>query len=76
MSEALKAAGAEWSLSDPSLIRTQAYINGQWVDADDGATFPVYNPATHELIAEVASVGADETHRAIEAAGVAVSSAL
>ena len=41
MSEALKSTGADWSLSDPSLIRTQAYINGEWIDADDGATFPV-----------------------------------
>ncbi|MDJ0711604.1 MAG: NAD-dependent succinate-semialdehyde dehydrogenase [Woeseiaceae bacterium] len=71
MSEALKSAGADWSLSDPSLIRTQAYINGKWVDADNGATFPVYNPASHELIANVASVGAAETRRAVEAAEVA-----
>lgn len=45
MSEALKTASSDWSLSDPGLLRTQAYINGEWVDADDGSTFPVYNPA-------------------------------
>ena len=38
------------SLSDPTLLKSQAYVNGQWVDADDGATFPVTNPATGEVI--------------------------
>jgi succinate-semialdehyde dehydrogenase/glutarate-semialdehyde dehydrogenase len=60
-------------LSDPSLLKTQAYINGEWVDADDSATFKVYNPSSHEVVAEVASVGANETRRAIEAAEVAQS---
>ena len=58
-------------LKDPSLLRTQAYINGEWVDADDGATFDVRNPANQEVIATIASVGAVETRRAIEAAEVA-----
>ena len=72
MSQALQeTARVDWSLSDPSLLRTQAFIDGQWVDADSGATFKVYNPATHEVVAEVADVGADETRRAIEAAAVA-----
>jgi succinate-semialdehyde dehydrogenase/glutarate-semialdehyde dehydrogenase len=72
MSQAQKEEGRyEWSLSDPSLLRTQAYINGEWVDADDGSTFPVYNPATGEVVADVADVGAAETRRAIEAAEVA-----
>ncbi len=60
------------SLSDPSLLKNQAYINGQWVDADNGATFPVTNPATGELIIEVAKVGAAETARAIAAADTAM----
>jgi succinate-semialdehyde dehydrogenase/glutarate-semialdehyde dehydrogenase len=72
MSQAQKEEGRyEWSLSDPDLLRTQAYINGEWVDADNGATFPVYNPATGEVIADMADVGAAETRRAIEAAEVA-----
>ena len=71
MSQALKSSGRNWSLSDPGLLKTQAYINGEWVDADSGETFAVYNPATNEVIAEVASVGAAETRRAIEAAEVA-----
>ena len=62
------------SLSDPSLLKSQAYINGQWVDADNGATFPVTNPANGELIVEVAKVGAAETARAIAAADAAMQS--
>ena len=72
MSQAPKDSGRyTWSLSDPDLLRTQAYINGEWVDADDGSTFPVYNPATGEVVADMADVGAAETRRAIEAAEAA-----
>jgi len=50
------------------LLRRQAYIDGKWVDAGSGATFPVFNPATGEKVAEVPRMGAAETRRAIEAA--------
>jgi succinate-semialdehyde dehydrogenase / glutarate-semialdehyde dehydrogenase len=50
------------------LLRTQAYVDGRWTDADAGATFPVLDPATGETIAEVPRMGAVETRRAIEAA--------
>ena len=43
-------------LKDPSLLRSQAYINGAWVDAADGRVFAVNNPADGSLIAEVASL--------------------
>ena len=55
-------------LADPGLLRTQNLIDGSWVDADDGRTLDVVNPATGEPIARVASVGAEETRRAIAAA--------
>lgn len=55
-------------LKDPKLLRTRAYIHGEWVDADDGARLPVLNPATGETLVEIASVGAAETRRAIDAA--------
>ena len=55
-------------LKDKDLFRTKAYVDGQWIDADDGSTFAVTNPANDELIAEVARCGGDETRRAIEAA--------
>ncbi|TFW27233.1 NAD-dependent succinate-semialdehyde dehydrogenase [Duganella callida] len=58
-------------LKDPDLLRQQAYINGQWVDADSGVTRPVSNPATGEQIGVVPLMGAAETRRAIEAANAA-----
>ncbi|MCY1407159.1 Glutarate-semialdehyde dehydrogenase DavD [compost metagenome] len=59
-------------LTDNTLLRTQAFIGGQWVDADDGATFAVTNPADLSPICNVASVGAAETERAIAAAEAAL----
>lgn len=56
------------TLQDPKLLRTRAYIHGRWVEADDGARLPVLNPATGETLAEIASVGAAQTRRAIDAA--------
>lgn len=61
-------------LSNPSLLCSQLYINGQWVDADSGATMPVLNPATKETIVNIPNAGATETRRAIEAADVAFQS--
>ncbi len=57
-------------LSDPSLLKTDAYINGQWVGSGD-KRIPVTNPATGEVIAEVADHGAEMTKKAIEAAATA-----
>jgi succinate-semialdehyde dehydrogenase / glutarate-semialdehyde dehydrogenase len=62
------------ALSDQSLLRSQLYINGQWVDADNGATMPVLNPANKEKIIDIPNAGAAETRRAIEAADVAFAS--
>ena len=56
------------ALRDPSLLRTQAHIDGQWVDADSGEKLAVLNPATGATIAEVAKCGQAETRRAIAAA--------
>jgi len=55
-------------LTNPALLRTQSYINGQWIDADSGATFDVTDPATGKVVASPADLGADETRRAIEGA--------
>jgi succinate-semialdehyde dehydrogenase/glutarate-semialdehyde dehydrogenase len=61
-----------FTLSDPSLLRQQCYVDGRWVDADDGAKFEVRNPATGETITTVPRCGATETRRAIEAAKAAM----
>jgi len=60
------------NLKDPSLLQHQAYINGQWVDADSGETVAVTNPANGEVIVEIAKAGTAETRRAIEAAEAAM----
>ncbi len=51
-----------------ALFRQQAYINGQWVDADNKAVFEVINPANGDIIAKISNLGATETERAIKAA--------
>jgi len=61
-------------LSDNELLQSRAYIDGQWLDSDDGETFEVTNPATGEVLANVARCGAAETRRAIAAADVAMQS--
>ncbi|WP_211461308.1 NADP-dependent succinate-semialdehyde dehydrogenase [Collimonas silvisoli] len=55
-------------LKDPSLFRQQAYVNGEWCNADKGGTHAVTNPATGETIGSVPLMGAAETKRAIAAA--------
>ena len=60
------------SLSDSTLFRTECYINGQWCSAESRARLAIKNPATGDVIAEVAKVGAEETRRAIEAAETAM----
>ena len=55
-------------LADADLLRTQAYVNGEWIDADDGETTPIINPANGNSIAQVARCGKVETQRAITAA--------
>ena len=59
------------NLKDPGLLRQQCYVNGQWLDADNGETLQVTNPATGEVVARVPRMGAAETRRALEAANAA-----
>ena len=59
------------TLNNPDLFRKQAYINGEWVDADNGETIAITNPATGEKIGTVPNMGATETQRAIQAANQA-----
>lgn len=58
-------------ISDQALLKTQAYVDGQWIDADSGETLAVLNPANGETVTEIAKCGTAETRRAIEAAAVA-----
>ena len=58
-------------ISDSTLLRTQAYVNGAWIDANNGTTLDVLDPATGTVVAKVARCGMQETRRAIEAAEAA-----
>ena len=60
------------TLQDPRLLETRAYIDGEWLDAASGETLPVHDPASGELVAEVASLGATEATAAVEAAHAAL----
>ena len=55
-------------LHDPSLLKNLALIDGQWCAATEGATLPVRNPATGELIGHIPNIGAAQTQLAIDAA--------
>ncbi|AEA62966.1 NAD-dependent succinate-semialdehyde dehydrogenase [Burkholderia gladioli] len=59
------------ALKDPSLLRQQIYLAGEWQGAANGASFEVRNPANGELLGSVPLAGAAETRRAIEAANAA-----
>ena len=55
-------------LADPDLFRQAMLIDGEWVQADSGATLEVRNPATGDLVGRVPNGGRAETARAIAAA--------
>lgn len=59
-------------LNDPSLLRQQCYINGQWCDAHSKETVAITNPATGVVIACVPVMGLAETQAAIAAAEAAL----
>src|SRR5215471_16654914 len=46
-------------------------INGQWVNAASGKTFPTYNPATGEVLAQIAEGDREDIDRAVKAARLA-----
>ncbi|OTG90843.1 NAD-dependent succinate-semialdehyde dehydrogenase [Acinetobacter sp. ANC 3813] len=59
-------------LKNSELLKQQVYINGQWLDADDGKSLPVTNPATDEIIGRVPSVSAAQVEQAVQAAEAAL----
>jgi succinate-semialdehyde dehydrogenase/glutarate-semialdehyde dehydrogenase len=56
-------------LNDPSLLKTDALIDGQWVKG--ASRFDVNDPATGLKLADVPNLGAAETEQAIAAANKA-----
>jgi succinate-semialdehyde dehydrogenase/glutarate-semialdehyde dehydrogenase len=59
-------------MTDRSLFKEQAYIDGRWCDADSGGTISVTNPGTGETLGAAPNMGAAETARAIAAAEAAL----
>src|SRR6202521_523931 len=49
----------------------QMHINGEWTASKSAKTFPVYDPSTEEVIAQVPDAGADDVNRAVAAAKAA-----
>ncbi|MEY2890416.1 MAG: hypothetical protein RJA98_324 [Pseudomonadota bacterium] len=56
-------------LQDPSLLKTQALINGAWVDG--ASRFDVTDPATGAVLAQVSNLGAADAQTALQAANAA-----
>jgi succinate-semialdehyde dehydrogenase/glutarate-semialdehyde dehydrogenase len=59
-------------LQDPELFRERCYIGGHWVEAANGATIPVDDPATGDMIGSVPRSGRAETRGAIDSAVAAL----
>ena len=67
-----QAAPVSWHERARSLtFRTQAYIDGRYVDAASGATFDSINPATGKLLARVAACDEEDVNRAVKSARAA-----
>ncbi len=59
------------TLSDSTLLREQAYVDGAWVPAADGATHGITNPASGATLARVPAMGTADAETAIAAAAAA-----
>jgi acyl-CoA reductase-like NAD-dependent aldehyde dehydrogenase len=59
-------------MTTTTVMRKQLFINGEWRDAAGGATLEVINPATEEVIAEVASADRSDVDAAVAAARAAL----
>ncbi|HEX8871811.1 MAG TPA: aldehyde dehydrogenase family protein, partial [Candidatus Acidoferrum sp.] len=62
------------STAKPSVKTYQNYVNGQWMSSSSGETFPVFDPSTEEVIAQVASSSAADVDAAVKAARTAFDS--
>jgi phenylacetaldehyde dehydrogenase len=74
MATVLNMAPAGNKVSDFVSKTRKMLINGKWVDAASGKTFPSYNPATGEVLAYVAEGDREDIDRAVKAARAAFES--
>jgi aldehyde dehydrogenase (NAD+) len=56
----------------PKVANQKLFINGKWVDAKSGKTFPTLNPATGQVICQVAEADAADVDLAVKAARAAL----
>ncbi|MEP4889530.1 MAG: NAD-dependent succinate-semialdehyde dehydrogenase [Aliiglaciecola sp.] len=56
------------SLNDPLLLKTQLFINGEWVDGGSGSSFPIVDPATGLQICEMTSGNKNDVNFAVHCA--------
>ena len=71
MATATQAIPVDENVSKYVAKKRQMLINGKWVDAASGKTFPTYNPATGEVLAHVAEGDREDIDRAVAAARAA-----
>src|SRR5262249_9988730 len=69
---ALSVSAKEDRMATATASLKRRYIDGKWSAADSGRTLGVINPATEEVLAEIAYGGRAETRRALEAAARAM----
>jgi betaine-aldehyde dehydrogenase len=58
----------EQSATRADIRSYKLFIDGQWTDGSTGKTFPVYDPSTEEVIAEVPDCNAKDVDRAVASA--------
>jgi len=68
MATALKIVPPEEKVTGFVSRKHKMLINGKWVNSASGKTFPTYNPATGEVLAEIAEGDREDINRAVEAA--------
>ena len=74
MATATQAVTLDSNVASYVAKKRQMLINGKWVDAASGKTFPTYNPATGEVLANVAEGDREDINRAVAAARAAFDS--
>src|SRR5271170_6515959 len=71
MATAVSAPSIDSNVSSFVARKQKLLIDGKWVDAASGKTFASYNPATGEVLAQVAEGDREDIDRAVQAARAA-----
>ncbi|RIK80536.1 MAG: betaine-aldehyde dehydrogenase [Planctomycetota bacterium] len=64
----MATVASEPKIARPQIRQTNCFIGGQWIPAASGKTFETINPATEEVIAQVAEGDAEDVDKAVHAA--------